>query len=136
MVFSLIEPKERINSSQITLVGWPILFVGVARRSYTFNISSIIFRSDNLSWLLDLEMERKENKLSRDSLDNHNDVADTVGDFFRLSIVNVVKSSFSYDGKNTFILLLTRQRHFKNGKWSEDSLWRLEFFRRNLILFR
>ena len=82
MVFSLIEPKERINSSQITLVGWPILFVGVARRSYTFNISSIIFRSDNLSWLLDLEMERKENKLSHDSLDNHNDVADVVGDFF------------------------------------------------------
>ena len=27
-------------------------------------------------------MERKENKLSHDSLDNHNDVADVVGDFF------------------------------------------------------
>ena len=27
-------------------------------------------------------MERKENKLSHDSLDNHNDVDDVVGDFF------------------------------------------------------
>ena len=30
MVFSLMEPKERIKSSHSTRVGWPILLVGVA----------------------------------------------------------------------------------------------------------
>ena len=33
MVFSLMDPKDRIKSSQTTRVGVPILFVGVARRS-------------------------------------------------------------------------------------------------------
>ena len=38
-------------------------------------------------------MERKENKLSHDSLDNHNDVADVVGDFFDF------EKAFNSDGK-------------------------------------
>ena len=38
MVFSLMDPKERMKSSHCTLVGSPILLVGVARRSYVLNI--------------------------------------------------------------------------------------------------
>ena len=60
MVFSLMDPKERMKSSHCTLVGSPILLVGVARRSYVLNIWSIIFKSASRSWLL-IELKKEEN---------------------------------------------------------------------------
>ena len=64
MVFSLMDPKERMKSSHCTLVGSPILLVGVARRSYDLNIWSIIFKSASRSWLF-TDLERKKSSLFR-----------------------------------------------------------------------
>ena len=66
IVFSLMEPKDRMKSSHSTRVGWPILLVGVALRSYVFNILSMILRSESRSRpALDLEKRKVKNVQSK-----------------------------------------------------------------------
>ena len=121
-----MDPKERMKSSHCTLVGSPILLVGVARRSYDLNIWSIIFKSASRSWLF-TDLERKRKKMISENLivDQCNavDPKQAPKNELRFKNTSLLKGSVLWKSLMHFLLISQRKNVFNGGQSGQLIKW-------------